>query len=307
MNNFIEGKIPAQKAEELNLTIPFRTIEEHSSQVTCLCFIDGNRFCSCSIDEKIKIWSLDNYQCIGTLESDTGFIYISKLSDGHLISSDFKGEIQVWDIDNLECLYASEYDDLINKICEISDNRICSCSFDKTMIIFDNYSPYQQRHIIYHKYPVYSFIELKTAKHIMSCSYIDNSYEITVWNNQSYQREAVITNLKFSFGNQNMLELDDNRVAIGGIDFVHVIDTKTFQVRSQISIEDSFIDAVVEVGNGLILCGCSNGSLYQVDVNKNKVVSSNSTAHGSNIKFLLILSNAAVVSCSNDHTIKIWK
>lgn len=281
-------------------------LKNHNEWINCICLVDSNRFASCSNDGTIKIWDIKNFKCLLTFEGNQSFVsYISKMSNGYLVSSGLC-KINIWDINNkkLVCML-NKHKAMVSKVAEISKNRLCSCSSDWTLMIYNNYPPYQHiSTLIGHQSIVCSFIELKNKEYILSSSYY--AKEIRIWSNQTYQCQTRVANISCSTGKESLLELDNNIVIIGTDNGAIVLETLTFQIKNKIS-NIGCVDCMIKVFDEVILCGGKDGELIEINVSKNKIIHTKKKAHTKCITCLLILNGDMLGSSSKDGTIKVWK
>ena len=295
---------------------PIKTIKNHSSYVSSLCLTADDRLASCSYDKTIKIFNLQNYQCDLTLQGHSYVVsYISLLSNGCLISGSWDYSIKIWEINGSEykCLYTlTDHKSNINQVKELSDGRICSCSYDKTLLIWKNSPPYDCiASLKGHKNGVYGFVELSNKKYIVSCS--SPGSQIRFWNNKDYNCENEITGVDCSTEGTNcIIEISDNKLVVGGINKITVIDHTKFEVEKEIRITNTIgmIRFIIELSNGIVLCGGGpeySGDIAEVDINNSEVISVREKANNRCINSLLLLDDGRLVSCSNDNFIKVWK
>lgn len=288
-----------------------KIVKEKNESVTCVCLIDTNRFgSSTGSDQSIRIWNLNTYDIIHTINTKTPIGYISCLSNGALISGGL-GKIYVWDLNTYQLTHTlDQHTNSIMKVCEISKNKICSCSLDTTLVLYDNYEPYKEREfLIGHDNPVFSFIELKNSCYILSCSSSEDrkKSEIILWD-ESNEPKKKIKDVVCSPWNGNLLEVDGGTVLVGSIGSIVVLDSSTLEIKSKIKLEmeKEYIFSMIEIGYGTILCGGS-GKLIEINAFTKKITNVKKGVHKSLVISLLMADENTLISCSSDKSIKIWK
>jgi WD40 repeat protein len=116
-------------------------ILEHRYYVTTLLFIDvSNLLLSGSRDKTIKVWDMNDYQCIKTIEVDTVVNCFLLLPNGYFVSAGDDEKIKIWDLYDYRCFNVLSLDVEpfhITSLKLLKDYRI-ACSFSKGIIIFDN-------------------------------------------------------------------------------------------------------------------------------------------------------------------------
>lgn len=272
-----------------------------------MCLIDENRLISCG-NRKIIIWDIDSYQSITTIPMESYTCYITRLSNGFYASNG--GKMRIWDIENAKCLYVKEDFWGGDQICEVSNGEIWSTSSSGFIYIFSNYPPYKHIHTIREKSSIFSILELKNKKYVLS-STIDN---VKVWNKQTYKCEKVIFD-RYSLASNscNMIELEKGIVIIAASGRVIKIDTEKLQFVSETKIDFlaccQTVFSLTYISNGLCLCGTGkeeSGALFIFDANQDKYLIIKRAAHSSLIFSLLLIKNDLIFSCSEDGTIKVW-
>ena len=80
---------------------------------------------SCSNDKCIKLWDLETYECIRTIEDHAGQIEsINVLENGHLISSTDNMSLKVWNPADGVCLKTIDLTDSAFNVQVLSGNRV---------------------------------------------------------------------------------------------------------------------------------------------------------------------------------------
>lgn len=284
-----------------------KAIRRHMSWVYSLYLLDNYRFASCSADNSINIYNLNNYELETTITGKSGVNYIAMLSNKYLASA--SDDIKIYDLNSKALLYTlNHHTHYVNKVSEISYDRMCSCSMDETLMIYDSFPPFRQKKALKgHKYPIISFIELKNKKYILSSSC--NGEEMCIWNNKNYQCETYLVQTQSSLGPDVLLDMENNVVVAGGFQKVILFDMLTFRVKNTILINEikGSIHCIIKFSNQVILCGSQDGCIIQINLKSNKIINIKYKAHDSWIFCLIKLDNNRLISCSGDKFVKIWK
>ena len=172
------------------------TITGHTSEVNYISQLDNNKLISCSIDNTIKIWSItqSSYQCDYTINNAHNW----------------------W----------------IYKVISLTNNRIASCSDDKTIKIWNSNNPYNLiKTLNGHTKWVNSIIQLKDKDILISGSDDDNT--LRKWNLLTYQCMKIINNVYCCFRN-SLLEIDNNRIIVGGCNVITIVNISNDIIEYQI-------------------------------------------------------------------------
>lgn len=290
----------------------FRLIasENYKNSVLSFCITDDNRLATSFYDKIIRIFSLENYQCELKLEGHERCVrYVSKTSNGNLISSSDDNTIMVWEvgIKSFQCIgILRGHVKTIWKVTEISENRFLSCSSDFTLKIWSKEEPYQCiKTLVRHKNQVFNFIELQNQEYFLSCSW-DSS--IIIWNSRNYEFEKEI---KVECGrnttNYSLLEVDDDKVLFGSYEKIIIIDTLSFEIYRIMELEETGdIISLLRLPNGKILCG-GNSVILQIDLLQDIIDIRDNTLHKDFVFCLLSLGDNKVISGGRDKMINIWE
>ena len=287
-----------------------KTINEHSHYIDSLLLLSDGRLASCSDDETIKIYDINNnYHCDITLEGHTdGVNYISQLDNNKLISCSRDKSIKIWSItqSSYQCDYTinNAHNDWIFKVISLTNNRIASCSRDKTIKIWNSNHPYNLiKTLNGHTYDVKSIIQLKDKDILISGSW-DNT--LRKWNLLTYQCVKIIDNV-WCYDNNSILEIDNNRIIVGGNRVITIVNISNDIIEHQIENDKLyFVFSLIQLRDGNILCGCWNGLICLYDIKLNTLSFREEKIHNGRVCCLLNINQYQFISSSFGE-IKVWE
>ena len=116
----------------------------HSRAVVSLVTGVDNRLYSGSMDNTIRVWDLNTFQCVQTLIGHTSVVMSVLCWDNYLLSCSLDGTIKAWaatETGDLEVIYTREEEDGVLGLCGIHDSEekpilLCSCN-DDTVRLYD--------------------------------------------------------------------------------------------------------------------------------------------------------------------------
>ena len=278
--------------------------------ITSLLLLSDGRLASCSDDKTIKIYNINNnYHCDITLEGHTSYVrYISELDNNKLISCSDDRSIKIWSItqSSYQCddTINNAHNDWINKVISLTNNRIASCSDDKTIKIWNSNNPYNLiKTLNGHTNWVNSIIKLKDKDILISGSCYDNT--LRKWNLLTYQCVKIINNVWCY--NNSLLEIDNNRIIVGGKNVITIVNISNDIIEHQ--IENDELDSVysfIQLRDGNILCGCGNGLICLYDIKLNTLSFRDKKIHDKPVYCLLNINKYQFISSSYKE-IKVWE
>lgn len=279
-------------------------IKIHSNEVNSLCLLADRRLASCSDDKTIKIFNLINYQCELTLIGhQKSVLYISELNTGALISCSSDSTIKIWEINKTQYKYIQtlkEHTGIVNKVIQISLSRIGSCSDDKTVKIWDQ--NYRCISTLPHNGEVFSFIELKSKKFIVSCSV---GAKMTFWNSENFTREKIIEHIQCSFNN-SLKEISNYRILVGGMGKIYIVNTLTIQLETKVQLDNNnLVRGFFELSDNTFLYSI-NCSMIQLTDKEYETLNIKKNMDDFEILDFLVLEDNKLISCSASNSIKIF-
>ena len=110
-----------------------KVLEGHTSYVISV-FVKDNLIISGSVDNTIRIWDMNTWECLKVLEGHTGCVISVYVKDNLIISSSSDKTIRIWDINTGECLKVLKGHTSVRSVY-VKDNLIISGSYDNTIRI----------------------------------------------------------------------------------------------------------------------------------------------------------------------------
>lgn len=244
------------------------SITGHSDCVNSVIALKDNLLVSCSADSAIKVWKVKSkdYECIATL-------------DGHQKS--------------------------VNKIIVLNDGLFASASSDKTIKVWSAQKPFDlQKTLTGHEGSVWSMIKLRKSDRIISGSSNEKEDDCTVriWNLNTETLEGVIENV-WCFGNNSMVECQDNVVLVSSVNNIFVIDAIKRSVLKRIEKASASSFCVIDEGN--VFFGNSKGHLLYLNT-EDYSFSIVNKIHNNFVTDMIIDNRRMIWTCSKDGSIKLW-
>ena len=204
-----------------------------------------------------------------------------------------------------QCDYTinNAHNDWIFKVISLTNNRIASCSRDTTIKIWNSNYPYNLISTIKgHTSYVDSIIKLKDKDILISGS-DDNT--LRKWNLLTYQCDKIINNVQCYYRN-SLLEIDNNRIIVGGYNVITIVNISNDIIEYQIRNDKlNYVYSFVQLRDGNILCGCENGLICLYDIKLNTLSFREEKIHDEPVFCLLNINKYQFISCSNE--IKVWE
>lgn len=308
----IEIDIPKNKQStslfnmELSKAICIKTLEDHKEGVSNIVLLNDRRLATCSLDGTIKVFNSTNYDCAMTIPGHKKFVnYIAQLDDGKIISCSSDQTLKIWRI-NKNTFKCEKVIDIkktnILKIICLTNKRIAMCANDKTIKIRQGFYPYGLIATMQgHTEEVRSIIQIKDGR-IVSGSYYDNT--LRIWNSEKYVCVKIFEGINCCSRN-SILELNDDKLVIGGTGGVTVVGLKNYNVLRSIKAGYEICSCLMLLPDGSFFLASDN-NLFHWDANF-KTISKKKRVHEGAILGIVSINDKCFATCSADKTIKIWK
>ena len=204
-----------------------------------------------------------------------------------------------------QCDYTIEeaHSDYIWKVIPLRNNRIASCSGDKTIKIWNSNHPYNLiKTLNGHTGWVTSIIQLKDKDILISGS---DDKTLRKWNLLTYQCDKIINNVECWYSN-SLLEIDNNRIIVGGKNVITIVNISNDIIEHQIENDKlSYVWSLIQLRDGNILCGCWNGLICLYDIKLNTLSIREKKTHNKPVYCLLNINKYQFISSS--YEIKVWE
>lgn len=289
-------------------------ITSHEKAVNSIIILNDGRVGSCSSDLTIQVFNPTNHynQDIKIVAHQSAVTDLCKMPNSNtLISSSKDGEIKLWLIQPftlVEITKIQAHKKYISKLFCLSNNRLASVSEDKTIKIWSLISPYNlivtlktnHNDILYE-----SVLQLKNKEILVTGSTDFSSTFINFWNLEVYQCETEIHKLT-EICHTPLLELDEEKLLIGGYQKLFIIDVRTYQITKTILLVKNEISSFLVLNKDIILLGCQQGKCYEFNVRIYVTKCLKLNMHNKFIKGIIQNNNNEILTCSDDSTIKVW-
>ena len=305
-----------------NITLKTKFTKNEDCIIFLLKLKNGN-LATCSQDKEINIFEKDSFNLLLSWTGHLNSINcICELNNSRLASCSDDKRIAIWQYDiNLQNVVQEiifiAHNSFINKIITLNDGNISSCSEDKYIYIWNSSPPYEKKCTLAgHISEVTSIIQLKDCK-ILSTSSKHNEGILKIWTLESFQTQDGKNNYNiksqktmnnvFCHCINSLVELNDNKVAVGGYRIIRIVNIDTKQIILNIECHNSLISALVVMNDGCIVSASEEGNISIIDKINYKLLKCIESAHDLIIFSLCCLEDNTLCSASKDGVIKVWE
>jgi len=291
----------------------------------CIIFLlklkSGN-LCTCSQDKEINIFDKNYFNLLLSWMGHMNSINcICELNDTHLASCSDDKKISIWEynIQNkkvIQEIIFFAHESFINKIISLQDGNFASCSEDKLIYIWNSQPPYEKKCTLAgHISEVTSIIQLKNEK-IISTSSKNKDGVMKIWtldliklNNGETEYKIIKQDTMhevFCHCINSLVEINDNKVAVGGYKIIRIVNINTLQVILSIECHNSLISALTVLNDGSIVSASEEGNINIIEKITYRNLKLMESAHDMIIFSLCCLDDNTFCSASKDGVIKVW-
>ena len=305
--------------ETNNAVKEVKSINENLGFLKSIFLLNDGRLITTFEKYTIKIYDPNkDFECVQTINlSSIGPIFICQLDNGDLalnylyyfaISSltpdGLKKEIEI------KKPHGGGYSS-VSTLCALSDNRLASCGSDKKLKIWDMNKPYQEKKLFEGR--------LKIKDDQIYCNYYDREREILlistfesdvrVFDVKNYKQLNCVEMGEFMhmMSSYSMMSLDKNRILIGGVFQVAIIDLETFEPSNVVFDPQMGCPvALIKLKDNFVLLENSEKKMYLVDITK-KTYSEITCEINERIDVFIRVNDDTFISGECDGTIRVWK
>ena len=298
-----------------------KTIEGHSEKIVSMIELYNGNIATGSYDNKIKIWNLETLECVKTINEEGYIFCLLEMEPNIILSGTNKNSIQLFNLnnnDNNNLEYSFKGHDLwINCLVKCSPNFFASGSNDSFIKVWDYKNKILFKTLKGHQDCILTMILFKNKK---LCS---GSADLTIriWDWISGQCEFFFVAHEKWVKCLCELNLNINKnydILISGSDDMKIKIWKIFS-----NIEDNFdkyyfekykifvghkhsVRTLCHIEKDIFASGSFDGSIKIWKLNEDKEIQT-LEGHNSYVISVIKIKNGDLVSCSNDHTIKLWR
>ena len=305
--------------ETNNAVKEVKSINENLGFLKSIFLLNDRRLITTFEKYTIKIYDPNkDFECVQTINlSSIGPIFICQLDNGDLalnylyyfaISSltpdGLKKEIEI------KKPHGGGYSS-VSTLCALSDNRLASCGSDKKLKIWDMNKPYQEKKLFEGR--------LKIKDDQIYCNYYDREREILlistfesdvrVFDVKNYKQLNCVEMGEFMhmMSSYSMMSLDKNRILIGGVFQVAIIDLETFEPSNVVFDPQMGCPvALIKLKDNFVLLENSEKKMYLVDITK-KTYSEITCEINERIDVFIRVNDDTFISGECDGTMRVWK
>ena len=305
--------------ETNNAVKEVKSINENLGFLKSIFLLNDGRLITTFEKYTIKIYDPNkDFECVQTINlSSIGPIFICQLDNGDLalnylyyfaISSltpdGLKKEIEI------KKPHGGGYSS-VSTLCALSDNRLASCGSDKKLKIWDMNKPYQEKKLFEGR--------LKIKDDQIYCNYYDREREILlistfesdvrVFDVKNYKQLNCVEMGEFMhmMSSYSMMSLDKNRILIGGVFQVAIIDLETFEPSNVVFDPQMGCPvALIKLKDNFVLLENSEKKMYLVDITK-KTYTEITCEINERIDVFIRVNDDTFISGECDGTIRGWK
>ena len=294
-----------------------RDVPSHKKMLYALLILKDGRIASCSEDSSIIIYSVPSFEIQKVLRGHSSNVsYICQTETEKLVSASYDCTIRIWTVINniYTCdvtLFGHKKD--VRKVITLTKRRIASSSKDLSIIIWNSNPPYQPLKVLTgHTDWVDSVIQLKGREVLVSGSTGDDC-SLRFWDLNTYLCIAIVKKVKCCYMD-SILEIDNNRLIVGGNNLITIVNTITYQIETKYYNRTfGYTNSILRLRDGSLLIGKGNEvyreEVYQFDPFTLKILSTNTTYSQKNkgIRCSLALDSHTIVLGSYNGNLTVWQ
>ena len=283
-----------------------KTIEGHQEKIVSMIELFNGLVATGSYDCLIKIWDIENSICIKSIK-ENGFIFcLLEMEPNFILSGTNKNTIQLYNINSFseneadECIFSFKGHDLwVNCLVKCNAQYFSSGSNDAEIKIWDYYNKSLYKTLKGHEDCVLTMTLLKNE---FLCSG-SADLSIKIWN---WKEGNCISTL---YGHEkwvkSICELENGYIVSGSDDMIIKIWEDNKCIKDFIGHTHS-VRTLCKISDEIFASGSFDGTIKIWEINSLDCIQT-LVGHKSYVISVIYKANGDLISCSNDHSIKVWK
>ena len=259
--------------------INITTISIKTKQINNLLLLKSGRFVSCHYNQFINVYNKNTYEIEIEIKDnnerkEVNYIYQLKDDEEKILSASYDKTIKIIKIFNNDyeiekILYG--HNSTVLKAIQLLNGNICSCSWDGTIKIWSKISSNYEINFTMNSQDssIYSVLEINNNE-IVSSHSMNYNYFIKFW---MLDRKICLKEIEINcvyLSNNNLIKINDNIIAIGGVNKIYLIDIESLEVINILNLNIS-VYTIFKLSDNSFLMGDNKGVLNQYDFDESKI------------------------------------
>ena len=275
----------------------------HTDGVNCIIIFKNIMLVSASIDKTIKIWDINNAECLRTLIGHEGsVIAIFNYDDEKIISSSEDKTVKLWNIIDGICVTTMNTSYIINSFSFTSTSDRLLATTESSLIIYN-----------YYNLKLINTLNLHGGKKINTVVY-DNTIShfytggddclICITDSTSYEKKCLLQ------GHTGLINkiiiLKENKLASCGTDYtIRIWDVNSKKCLFVLLEHTNSVNSIIQENDSQLISCSSDETLKVWDMKKWRCMKT-INGHADKVTSLVEFTGFKFISSSNDRSIKVW-
>ena len=284
------------------------TINESNSGVNSLLLIDKFKLCASYDDGLIKIFDLNNYNCLYILEGHSSpVLSISLMLNKNIISGSCDKKIKIWELKNdkyINIKTIEGHEDTIEKVIQLKNSIIVSCSADGNIRFWNENNNYKcVKTLNVNDENISSLLEINNNKIVAGTVKLFTGKIMII--NSNFQIETIFNGITCNWNN-GLQNFDNDRILICSNTEIYILNIKTMFIEKILN-QRIYIGPVYKLNDEIIAIGFFDESSFKlINYKTNEICSEIKGEHKQEILGIIKINNEKFATCSKDNTVKIW-